>query len=183
MSDALVIAVGSSNPVKLGAVKKAAENIEGYSEENTQGFEVASGVAAQPKTDQETRTGARNRAATALKNLDGATLGVGLEGGVFTAEDGQMYSTVWVAVTPNGEQWFEANGMRFPLPTKVAEMINQGMEMSDAMDQLTGLHKTKHGLGMVGIITGGLVDRTEAYAAIAKLALGQWVGQHWQNAA
>ncbi len=56
--------VGSTNPVKINAVVTAAS--ETWPSVIVQGRDVPSGVAAQPRSDQETRTGARNRALAAL---------------------------------------------------------------------------------------------------------------------
>jgi len=68
------------------------------------GFEVMSGVSEQPITDQETKTGAINRAQAVLQiGLKEAVdskdiLGVGLEGGVFVDDQNQTWTTVWAAV-------------------------------------------------------------------------------------
>ncbi len=85
--------VGSKNPVKLNAVITAAS--ETWPDVIVEGHDVPSGVGVQPRSDVETRTGARNRALAALdegiQNLErhkqnfkhSEVLGVGLEGGVF----------------------------------------------------------------------------------------------------
>ena len=53
------IAVGSTNPVKLTAVRIAAQGQ--WPDAVVEGFAVASGVAEQPRSDAETRQGAENR--------------------------------------------------------------------------------------------------------------------------
>mmetsp|Transcript_23673 Transcript_23673/g.58032 ORF Transcript_23673/g.58032 Transcript_23673/m.58032 type:complete len:298 (-) Transcript_23673:573-1466(-) len=105
------IAVGSTNPCKIEAVKQALQRVldrkleeeqktkekEAEKEEPTdkprkvvldvEGFGVESGVADQPFGDEETRTGAKNRAKSAyeqykLKHGSNPALAIGLEGGL-----------------------------------------------------------------------------------------------------
>ncbi len=78
------IAVSSTSPHKVGAVREASEGIF-MPELHIQGFKVASGVNEQPYGQEETLQGARNRMAR-LVELVGDTrfdLFVSMEGGVF----------------------------------------------------------------------------------------------------
>lgn len=178
--------VGSTNPVKINAVRLAAGDT--WPDLEVLGFETKSGVPDQPLTDEQTRAGAINRASSALKQGLAALaaeqqshefLGFGLEGGVLTDGQGQMWSTVWAAViTPDGDI-FEANGARVKVPTVVADAIRRGEEMGPIMQQLTGFQDVRKKQGMFGIITNNFVTRTEEYGSIAKMALGLWYGQDW----
>jgi non-canonical (house-cleaning) NTP pyrophosphatase len=91
----LRVAVGSTNPSKLLAVRQALEkavvNRKGIDEPivvlEIKGFDVASDVPDQPMGDSETRLGAQNRARAAYnsyKNKFGtlAHFGIGCEGGL-----------------------------------------------------------------------------------------------------
>jgi inosine/xanthosine triphosphatase len=177
--------VGSENPVKLAAAKSA--GIQQWPDVVVMGFDVKSGVAAQPRTDHETRKGAENRAVAALQKgfQTGAittgelALGIGLEGGVMEIA-GELWTTVWVAVTGNGTDVFVANGARFKLPDVIAKPILAGEEMGVAVGQLIANPLVKQQQGAIGVVTKGYVDRAEEYAAIAKLAIGLWYGQDWQ---
>ncbi len=178
--------VGSTNPVKINAVLLAAS--ETFPEAQAKGFETQSGVSAQPKTDEETRKGAENRAKSALQaglteiNLDKTEtiLGVGLEGGIFE-HNGEMWSTVWCAVVDTeGNSWV-CNGARIQVPEVIAQGIRAGKEMGEVMSTLTSIEEVRQKQGMFGIITQNFIDRTEEYAAIAKMALGLWYGRNWQN--
>ena len=62
----LRVAVGSTNPVKVASVKAAFAKSFGAAVV-TSSHDVASGVSDQPYGDLETRTGALERAAAALR--------------------------------------------------------------------------------------------------------------------
>lgn len=72
MSEALKIHVSSENPIKLRAAAYAFARVGLHLE--TMGYDVESGVAAQPKTIQETYEGANNRH-TKLQRLIGEKAG------------------------------------------------------------------------------------------------------------
>jgi non-canonical (house-cleaning) NTP pyrophosphatase len=46
---------------------------------------------------------------------------------------------------------------------------------------VTGVNDVRSKQGMIGVVTGGFVDRTEEYSSIAKLALGLWYGREWNS--
>lgn len=184
------IFLGSLNPVKINSVVLAAS--ETWPNAKVVGMDVPSGVSEQPRTDEETKRGAENRAIQALEDgLNSLTqrgtfsedevLGIGLEGGVFTADDGTIWNTVWAAVTDSHGTMKTVNGERFELPPLVAEMIKSGKEMGPALSSLIQTEEINKKQGMIGVITGGFSDRTEAYSGIAKMALGLWYGRNWAN--
>lgn len=173
----IVIAVGSTNPVKVAAAQNAAADL-GVVE--VRGFEVISGVSAQPKSDRETRSGAATRAKEALRADPQAVLGIGFEGGVHE-EDGHMYNVVWCSVIDREENHFEASGARFLMPSLLAAGIRNGKELGPLLDELLQNANTKQKQGMVGTVTCGYITRTEEYASIARLAIGLWFGRDWQK--
>ncbi len=197
----MFIFVGSANPVKINSVVVAASEM--WPEAQVRGIDVPSGVSLQPMTDDETRMGAQNRARAVLKaglqmgernslfeprhqmplsqeNNDEQALGVGLEGGVYQRENGELWSTVWVAVTDATGFITESNGARFKIPDCIANPILAGAEMGPVMDQLLQASNTKQAGGAIGVITRNFVDRTEEYTGIAKMALGLWYGRDWE---
>ncbi len=177
------IFVGSTNKVKVNAVKQACQGSPVTAD--VKGFSVESGVSAQPMSDAETRRGATFRARAALAaglsqqpQIQGA-LGIGLEGGVFEHEDGTLWSTVWVVVVDQSGNLWESNGARFPVPQVVANKIKAGGEMGPVVTAMTGMPSVKEEQGMIGIITRDFTNRTEEYSSIARLALGLWYGREW----
>ncbi len=192
----MILAVGSTNPVKVNSAVVAAS--ETWPEVRVKGFEVESGISEQPMSDDETRKGAQNRSQVVYKKMleklkteksdqkkevaqnKNQLLGLGLEGGVFQREDGELWSTVWVVVW-DGQKLYEANGARFKVPDKIAKPILQGEEMGPVVSELFGGEDIKRKNGAIGVVTNNFVDRTEEYAAIVKLALGLWYGREWEK--
>lgn len=184
-SQAMHIAVGSTNIVKINAVIQAVAHM--WPDAIVQGFETDSGVGAQPMSDHETYIGSQNRARSALKAMqaqenlfgtDEIILGIGLEGGVDESEDGLM-NTVWCSVIDNQGRIFSSSGARFCLDDEIASRILMGEEMGPVMDTLVQDKDTKKKQGMLGIVTKGFYARTEEYASIARLTIGLWYGRNW----
>lgn len=180
------IFVGSTNPVKINAAITAAS--EQWPDVGVEGIKVGTGVDEQPRTDQETKQGALNRAKAVLqlglkKNIEGEILGMGLEGGI--EDDGtEMWTTVWVAVVDTEGNVGLAAGSRFLVPDEIAKRIRAGEEMGPvtaAVLKEENPTRIKTNEGLVGIVTGGFIDRTEEYANVAKLALGMWYGRNWRK--
>jgi inosine/xanthosine triphosphatase len=162
------VAVGSTNPVKVGAARAAigrlAEGVE------VTGVSVASGVPDQPWGDEETIRGAMTRA-RAARDTTGADIGVGIEGGVVAAPDGSVRSCAWVAVAARDGREGVGGSLAFTLPDNVAELVRGGMELGHAMDAVAGTHNVKQGVGAVGVLTHGLVTRQQAYEVLVAYAL------------
>lgn len=154
------------------------------------GIEVPSEIAEQPMTDQETRIGAENRARAVLEKgqsqLSAADdsdeiLAVGMEGGVFTNDQDELWSTVWVTVLDSQGNSFSVNGARFKVPDAIAQPILAGGEMGPVVGGFFKDPSLKKKQGAIGVITRGFVDRTEEYTGLAKLALGLWYGRNWKE--
>ncbi len=160
------IIVGSTNPIKIEAARLIFQQVNSHAV--ISGIEVDSGVSHQPWGDEETRTGAVNRAKAAI--LNGADYGVGFEGGVINTEYGLM-TCAWCAVVDVQDTVGIGGGVNVQLPPQVAKALHSGGELGPAMDALTGDHNTKQGPGAVGILTSGLSDRQTAYQHMLALAL------------
>jgi inosine/xanthosine triphosphatase len=166
------IAVGSTNPVKCGAVRVVLSALAPGA--RVEGVAVASGVSDQPFGDEETIRGALTRASAARDAL-GAELGVGIEGGVVEERDGSLRTCAWAAIVDaNGRQGI-GGSLAVPLPRAVAAMIRDGVELGHAMDRLVSERDTKRGKGAVGILTAGLVDRQRAYEMLVTYALAPFL--------
>jgi inosine/xanthosine triphosphatase len=162
------VAVGSTNPVKIGASRAVMERLASGAE--VVGIAAASGVPDQPWGDDETIRGALARARAARLATD-ADLGIGIEGGVVANDDGSIRTCAWAAaVTRDGREGV-GGSLVLTLPPPVAELVRGGMELGLAMDTVTGSRNVKHGLGAVGILTRGLVSRQQAYETLVAYAL------------
>ncbi len=180
------IFVGSTNPVKIEAVKLVAQHQ--WPDVEVTGFSVPSEVAEQPRSDDETELGAINRAKNALakakkENLlgQGENLGVGLEGGVFTNNKGELWNTVWGAVVDEQGKVITVNGSKFKLSAVIAEPIQAGREMGPVLAEMTNHKDLRQEEGMIGTVTKKFTTRTKAYMSIVELTLGLWFGQGWDE--
>jgi inosine/xanthosine triphosphatase len=164
----LRVTVGSTNPVKVGAARSVVARLRGSVE--VANVSVPSGVPDQPWGDDETIRGARTRAVGACGATD-ADIGIGIEGGVVDVGHGVVRTCAWaVAVARDGREGV-GGSLAMTLPPQVAELVRGGMELGHAMDAITGSHNVKQGVGAVGILTGGLVTRQQAYETLAAYAL------------
>jgi inosine/xanthosine triphosphatase len=166
------IAVGSTNPVKLSAVRAVLAPLAPRARIDS--VAVASTVSDQPFGDDETIRGALARASAARGAL-GAEFGIGIEGGVVEQADGEMRTCAWAVVVDAQGRSGVGGSLAMPLPRRVAQMIRQGLELGHAMDQLVGEHDTKRGKGAVGILTADLVDRQRAYEVLVSYALAPFL--------
>ena len=88
------IAVGSTNPVKIAAVRDVTSRV--WPEAQIVSIATESGIASMPMSSAETLVGAENRARNALLQ-SGADFGIGLEGGVNPEPAGLMLMG-WVVI-------------------------------------------------------------------------------------
>lgn len=135
---------------------------------------VESGVAEQPRGEQETISGARNRARNVLAAGD-YDLGVGLEGGVaeVPGEDG-LFLVMWAAVA-DGERTGLGGGTRVPLPESIAARIRAGEELGPVMNDVLGEDDVPETNGAAGVLTGDRIDRRDALRHAVAGALGPFV--------
>lgn len=165
------IAIGSTNPVKLDAVRLIVQRV--WPDAELFPIAVPSGVSAMPMSDAECLAGARNRAAVARETM-GAELGLGLEGGVNPEAAGLMLLG-WVAAVDEDGREGVGGGARLPLPGAIAERVLAGEELGPVMDQLLGQRNVKQKGGAVGALTNGLVLRKETFAIAVAYALAPFV--------
>jgi inosine/xanthosine triphosphatase len=174
------IAVGSRNPVKMGAVTQVVRQWQASA--HIEGVAVPSGVPDQPLGDDETRRGAMARARAARAALD-ADIGIGIEGGVVDDDGASMRTCAWAAVSLRDGREFFGGSLAMPLPPAVAALVRRGVELGHAMDAITGGQDTKHGAGAVGILTNGLIDRQKAYEVLVTYALSPLIAaDYWDGA-
>ncbi|MCL2148706.1 MAG: inosine/xanthosine triphosphatase [Methanomassiliicoccaceae archaeon] len=151
-SDAVRVAVGSLNRVKVEAVRAVMERVFGSAV--IVPVRAGSGVPDQP-WGPETRSGAVNRAVAALGDRD---LSVGIEAGVFPTEDG-LYDFQYCAVLDKGGRMTVGVGPGFRYPDEVAALVSGGMTVGEAVERLHGDADIGMGQGAVGLLSMGLLDR------------------------
>lgn len=179
MSDSILlpavrrVVVGSENPVKIGAVRAVLEKCT--ASVAVYGVAVASGVPDQPWGDAQTRDGALARARGALAIDPSADLAVGLEGGVVREADGTVRTCAWAAILDREGVTSVGGSLAMPLPPRVVALLERGVELGHAMDEVVQTSNIKQGRGAVGVLTGNLLTRTQAYEPLVTYALARWI--------
>ena len=151
-SDVLDIVVGSTNHVKVEAVRDVMEKV--FGDVRVTGTEVDSGVPDQP-FEEQTRQGAINRARAALGDHD---MAVGIEAGVFEKDQG-LYDIQYCAIIDRSGRITVGTGSGFMYPPAVAELVRKGQTVGEAIKAVFEQPDIGKGQGAIGYLSRGLLDR------------------------
>jgi len=78
----------------------------------------------------------------------------------------------WMAIKEiRTNRWGFARTASFVLPHVVSKLILEGVELGEADDRVFGRTNSKQEDGSVGLLTRGIIDRTEYYVHALTLAL------------
>ena len=163
------IIVASTNPVKIQAALSGFQRMFPDETFQAEGMSAKSGVRDQPIGDAETLQGALNRTRHVRDLAPHADFWVGIEGGA-AEDEGEMIVFAWVVVLSRDRMGKSRTGA-FYLPEEVARLVRQGVELGYADDQVFGRSNSKQQDGSVGLLTGGVIDRTLYYEHAVVLAL------------
>jgi inosine/xanthosine triphosphatase len=163
------VIIASGNPVKINTAKLAFEKF--FPEEQFEfiGIPAESGVSDQPMSNAETMLGAKNRVINAILKDGSADFYVGMEGGVEDI-DNQLFSYSWIIVSDKSKQGI-GKSASFKLPPKITELIKGGMELGDADQVVFGVENSKQKMGAIGLLSKGVVNRTDLYVTPTMFAL------------
>ena len=171
------LAIGSYNPVKIEATRKASSIF--WKDPEVFGFDANSDITEMPMTKEETRDGAKNRANSALRWLrkneqDGILLGVGMEGGVCSFRgDWYLFGATFVT-DGNVESWGGETMVR--LPIKMYEGLEGGkIELGTVTDNLTGEKETKKRGGAIAVLSDNKILRDDLFDFALQQALTPWI--------
>ena len=164
------VVVASKNPVKIEAARAAFSALLPDADLQMSSISVDSGVGDQPTSDEETRRGAKNRAANARESKPDADFWVGLEGGIEVVEE-QLMAFAWMAVLGSNGHLSSARSTTLPLPPSVRKLIDAGLELGEANDKVFATVNSKQGGGAYGLLTDGLYTRESVYTQTLILAL------------
>ena len=151
-TDAIDIAVGSLNPVKIEAVRTVMERI--YGQVRIFATDAPSEVPEQPFGEQ-TPEGAKNRARNAINDH---TLSVGIEAGVFEMF-GTLYDFQYCAILDREGRFTIGTGSGFRYPDEVVELVRKGSTVGEAMRKVYGENDIGRSQGAIGFLSKGLLDR------------------------
>lgn len=155
------VAIGSKNRVKIACVEEAFKKVWPERDFIFEGVEVSSSVPDQPMSDEESITGATNRAKRALEKTH-ADFGVGLEGGL-QQTSGEWYDCGWIVVVDTKGMKGIGSTIKMAVPAKMIELIQQGKELGDVVDIVFGQHNSKQSGGHFGLMSNNIITRKDGY--------------------
>lgn len=161
------IIVASTNPIKINAAKAAFRKVFPDKKLEFIALDVSSGVSSQPIGDEETLKGARNRAENAFKMMK-ADFYVGLEGGI---GEEMNIERAWMFILDKNGKTGSASTGTFPIPHEITKLLKKEKELGEATDIVFKHKNSKQGLGAVGLLTRGIVNREKYYVQALILAL------------
>ena len=159
------VIIASLNPAKINAVKSAFEAAFPQQEFDFKGVSVASGVADQPMSNEETYQGAVNRVCNAIQAIPEGDFYVGLEAGI----EGNV-TFAWMVIESNGQRG-ESRSASLMLPPQVIEKLAHANELGDVMDEVFGTDNIKQKGGAIGLLTHNQLTRSSVYHQALILAL------------
>jgi inosine/xanthosine triphosphatase len=191
--ETILVAVGSTRRPKVNAVSEALAAIRAVSQQispfEVVGVEVPSGVRHTPLSREDLMAGARQRA-EALVQIARASgerwkYFVGLEGGlnviagldvipsldavpeldvVDEAHNRWVFLESWAYVTDGAGRGAFGQGGAILLPEALAEtVVDEGVELSQAIDAFAGGHNIRDAEGAWGILTRNLTTRQDSF--------------------
>lgn len=150
----LRVFVGSSNPVKVRAVRTVLGGLTFRAV--VRAVAVDSEVDDQP-FDDDALIGAMNRARAALGEGD---LGVGIEAGlVGSSVVSDFFDVQYCAVVDRAGRMTVGHGPGFAHPPRIIEKVKAGATVGDAMERLTRVRAIGSKQGAIGYLTAGRLDR------------------------
>ena len=158
------VSVGTKNPVKLGAVKAVLDEILSKDEVfELFGKDVDTGVDEQPRTLEETFSGAKNRARLAWDET--CQYSFGLEDGLFPVpvEEG-AYMNVCVCAIYDGEGFVYGTSSAFEYPQDIIDKVmDEGLDVSQALNACGYTKNAGIGsdIGAIGILSKGRLVRQD----------------------
>jgi inosine/xanthosine triphosphatase len=172
---AVYVVAGSLREPKLNAVRAALNACRPwlYADSPVEiiGIDVPSDVRSTPLSRAETMRGARNRAQS-LQNIakqrnESWQFFIGLEGGLDVVSlygERRVFLESWVYVADQEGVGYYGQSGAIALPEVLAtRVVDDGVDLSDAIDAYAGAQGIRDHLGAWGVLTRGLITREEAF--------------------
>ena len=182
----IVVAVGSLRTPKLDAVRQALAEISTRlgppAVFEVVGVEVPSGVRHTPLSREEIMKGARQRAENLVRLARDTGRAwryfAGLEGGVDVMEGAlgrQVFLQNWACVLDGfGRESYGQSGAVALPESLVTSVVDQGIELSEAIDTFAGRRGLRNRQGAWGVLTGNLITRKDAFRIAMINAFAPW---------
>ncbi len=164
------IALGTKNLAKKRAVEEwASQEFDRY---EVVGVSVESGVSDMPMSDVECLEGALNRAMRSLKSVEGAELGIGMEGGV-EVKGGTMFLCGWVVIVDKNGSVARSCSGHVEVPQQIRKEIEAGKELGPLLHELHD-RDVRNNEGAWGLFTNGKITRSDAFRHSLSLAYAKF---------
>jgi len=168
------IAAGTTNNAKLEALKKAINNYPIFQNAQVVPVSTESGVSDQPKTLEETITGAKNRAKSAFEK-DLADYGIGMELGIFKVPGTKSeYMDTGCCAIYDGKQFHLGLSSCFEYPMEMTRMVvEKNVSISQAAQAMNFSADGEIGKreGMIGLLTKNRVTRKDYHYQSIQMAM------------
>ena len=150
----LAVRVGTDNPVKVRAVRRALESLSWRAAVSR--IHVPTDVPEQPFGAEAIR-GAVARARNALGPAD---FGVGIEAGLlWEPKVGDYFDVQYCAIVDRAGRVTVGHGPGFAYPPSVVRRVKKGNTVGEAMAALTGTRRIGSKQGAIGYLTDRRLDR------------------------
>lgn len=188
------IAVGSTRRPKLAAVLEGIRDFGAVLAPSMEfeviGVEVDSGVGHTPASRAELMQGARQRAEAVVRlaheKSERWRYFVGLEGGLDVIEERggrRVLLESWAYVSDGRNGHFGRSG-GVEIPEALAhEVLENGVELSAAIDKFAGAVGIRDAQGAWGVLSSGLISRTEAFRVAVVAAFAPFYNAKMYHAA
>lgn len=167
----IVVIVGSTNPVKVRATKKAFAKY--FKQIKVFGIAVDSGISAQPMSFEKAYTGALNRVNNVLKKYPEADYAVGLEGTLQPYSFGWTTAGLVVVMNKQGEIGLGISSQLL-LPQKLVNLTKK-KELGLVVEDLSGIKNIKQKGGVFGVFTKNVLTREQAYFQAIIFSLSRFI--------
>ncbi|MGA8143392.1 MAG: inosine/xanthosine triphosphatase [Candidatus Acidiferrales bacterium] len=171
----LIIAVGTARKPKVEAVRDAltliGPSLSGTAEVEIVSVEVPSGVRHTPLSHEDLMAGARQRAEALVriareKNVPWNYF-VGLEGGLDVIQDGSkrlVFLESWAYVMDGASRGAFGRSGAVAVPEALAKrVVDDGVELSEAIDAFAGGRGIRDAQGAWGVLTRNIITRQDAF--------------------
>jgi inosine/xanthosine triphosphatase len=173
--DRVIVAVGSTRRPKIEAVREAlailGPSLDEQAKFDIAGVEVPSGVRHTPLSREDLIAGARHRAEAlveiAREKNEAWKYFIGLEGGIDVVQESgsrHVFLESWAYVTDGAGRGAFGQSGAVLLPEPLAHIVvDQGVELSEAIDAFAGVRGIRDAQGAWGILTHNLITRQDAF--------------------
>ncbi len=179
----MVIAVGSTNPVKVQAVTEVAQSYSNLAGAEILAYEVSSEVASEPLSLAETIQGAKSRAKNAFVASGSCQYSFGIESGLLEAPGTQSgYLETTVCCVYDGLHYYTGLSLGVEIPPQLLHLVlEKKMDLGQACYHSGITSKSNLGAseGLIGLLTRGRIDRLRATKICIMTALIQLENSQW----